>query len=233
MLINMAKLRRNATVLLLYVGIISIALINPTTGNMMGQGGMMGNMMGQCQSKECENMMNACPDNMTCMMMQPMMGACEANKTCMMMQPMMGTCPANKTCMMVQPMMGTCPANKTCMMMQPMMGTCPANKTCMMLEPVIGKCPASGTCYIAERVQNASSAQTRLDCARFWLNKAMVLHELHLRDATTTTDESQIELMDQITSAFECATGENVTSYLVRETVANGTEQTPVDEHGH
>jgi hypothetical protein len=168
----MAKLRRNATGLSLFLGIMSIALINPiagnmmSQGNMMGQGGMMGSMMGQCQSKECNNMMNACPDNTTCMMMQS----------------------------------------------------------------VIGECPANRTCYIAEQVQNASSAQTRLDCARFWLEKAMGLHELHLRDATTTTNESQIELMDQITKAFECVTGENVTYY---ENVTITSEQTPADEHGH
>ncbi|MDD1757569.1 MAG: hypothetical protein LUQ22_02410 [Methanotrichaceae archaeon] len=37
----MAKSRRTAMVLLLYIGIISVALINPMAGNMMGQG-MMG-----------------------------------------------------------------------------------------------------------------------------------------------------------------------------------------------
>jgi hypothetical protein len=168
----MAKSRRTVALMLLCIGIISITLINPITGNtmdqgnMMGQGGMMGSMIGQCQGKECDTMMNACPENMTCMMMQPL----------------------------------------------------------------IGECPANGTCYIAEQVQNASSAQTRLDCARFWLEKAMGLHELHLRDATTTTNESQIELMDQITNAFECVTGENVTSY---ENVTFTSDQVPADEHGH
>jgi hypothetical protein len=153
--------------------VVLIALTNPITGNMMSQGnmmgpgGMMGSMIGQCQGKECDTMMNACPDNMTCMMMQP----------------------------------------------------------------VIGECPANGTCYIAEQVQNASSTQTtRLDCARFWLEKAMGLHELHLRDATTTTNESQIELMDQITKAFECVSGENVTSY---ENVTFASKEAPADEHGH
>lgn len=168
----MAKSRSTATLLLLYVTVILIALTNPITGNMMsqgnmvGQGGMMGSMIGQCQGKECDTMMNACPENMTCMMMQP----------------------------------------------------------------VIGECPANGTCYIAEQVQNASSAQTRLDCARFWLDKAARLHELHLRDTTTTTNESQIELMDQITKALECVTGKNVTTY---QNVTIASEQAPGDEHGH
>lgn len=169
----MTKSRRTATLLLLHIMVVLIALTNPITGNMMsqgnmmGQGGMMGGVMGQCQGKECDTMMNACPENMTCMMMQS----------------------------------------------------------------VIGECPENGTCYIAEQVQNASSAQTtRLDCAHFWLEKAMGLHELHLRDATTTTNESQIELMDQITKAFECVTGENVTSY---ENVTIASKEAPADEHGH
>ncbi len=162
----MTKSKRTVALLLSSIGIISIALMNPIAGNMMGPGGMMENMMSQCQGKECDNMMNACPDNMICMMMQP----------------------------------------------------------------VIGECPANGTCYIAEQVQNASDAQTRLDCASFWLEKAMDLHELHLSDATTTTNESQIELMDQITKAFECVTGKNMTSY---ENVTTASEQAPADEHGH
>ncbi|MCU0637511.1 MAG: hypothetical protein MUE87_02660 [Methanothrix sp.] len=206
--------------LLFSIGIISLALISPISGNMMGQ----------CLNKDCETMMGTCPDNMTCMMMQSMMGTCPANKTCLMMQPMMGTCPANKTCVMMQPMTGTCPANKTCVTIKPIMGTCPDNMTCMILEPVVGECPSNGTCYIAEQFQNASSTQTRLDCARFWLEKAMELHDLHLRDSSTTTNDSQIELMDQITKAFECVTGENVTSY---ERVTVASEQVPLDEHGH
>ncbi len=100
----MAKSRKTAALLLLFIGIISITLINPivgnmmSQGNMMGQGGMMGKMIGQCQSKECNNMVNACPANKTCMMMQPMMGTCPANKTCMMLEPVTGACPANTTC---------------------------------------------------------------------------------------------------------------------------------------
>lgn len=82
-----------------------------------------------------------------------------------------------------------------------------------------------------EKDQNAcSEGQARLDCAEFWLKKATELYELHLRDASTTTNESQIELMDQITKALECVTGENVTSYEI-DTFAS--DQASSDEHGH
>jgi hypothetical protein len=96
-----------------------------------------------------------------------------------------------------------------------MLATCPANRTCVMMQPMTGACPEGRTCYVVEQLQNASDAQARLDCARFWLEKAMELHDLHLRDPTTTTDESQIELMNQITRAYECVTGENVTMEMV------------------
>ena len=53
---------RNASVPLLACILLLIASINPIAGNMMGQGNMMGKMMGQCMSKECDTMMNACPE---------------------------------------------------------------------------------------------------------------------------------------------------------------------------
>jgi len=60
------------------------------------------------------------------------------------------------------------------------------------------------------RHQAAKSAQARLDCARPWLAAAMELHDLHLKDPTTTSEASQLELMDQITKAYECVTGEKL-----------------------
>lgn len=56
--------------------------------------------------------------------------------------------------------------------------------------------------------QAANAAYTKLECARPWLDKASKLHDLHLKDPTTTTEPSQLELMDQIMKAFECVTGE-------------------------
>lgn len=50
-------------------------------------------------------------------------------------------------------------------------------------------------------------AWQRLNCAEEWLKKAIELHELHMKDPKTTTEESQKELMDQIKKAYECVTG--------------------------
>ena len=50
-------------------------------------------------------------------------------------------------------------------------------------------------------------SQSKLKCAEQWLKKAIDLHELHMKDPTTTTDASQMELMDQIKKAYGCITG--------------------------
>lgn len=48
--------------------------------------------------------------------------------------------------------------------------------------------------------------QSKINCAVSWLEKAIALHELHMKDPTTTTEPSQMELMDQIKKAHECLT---------------------------
>lgn len=53
------------------------------------------------------------------------------------------------------------------------------------------------------------SLQSKIDCAIPWLEKAITLHELHMKDPTTTTEQSQMELMDQIKKAYECLTGKS------------------------
>ena len=50
-------------------------------------------------------------------------------------------------------------------------------------------------------------SQSKLICAEQWLKKAIDLHELHMKDPTTTTDASQMELMDQIKKAYGCIAG--------------------------
>jgi len=49
--------------------------------------------------------------------------------------------------------------------------------------------------------------QSKLKCAEQWLKKAIDLHELHTKDPKTTTDATQMELMDQIKKAYGCITG--------------------------
>ena len=110
-----------------------------------------------------------------------------------------------------------------------MMGEHSANET--MLQSITGNHSVNGSFFIVAMDQNVTnSAQARLDCARFWLEKAIKLHEVRLKDPSTATNESQMEMMDQMMRAYECVTGENVTSAMINTTAG----QAPTgDEHGH
>ncbi len=55
-----------------------------------------------------------------------------------------------------------------------------------------------------DMMMTMDDTQKKLKCAEEWLKKAVDLHELHMRDPKTTTEESQMELMDQIKKAYEC-----------------------------
>ncbi len=55
-----------------------------------------------------------------------------------------------------------------------------------------------------------SDLKSKIDCAVPWLEKAIALHELHMKDPSTTTEQSQMELMDQIKKAHECLTGKSM-----------------------
>lgn len=75
-----------------------------------------------------------------------------------------------------------------------MMDECMANESCCMLMD-----------------QNTSTIYARLNCTDIWLEKAIQLHQLHMEDPSTETEESQMELMDYMMHAHECIKGENVT----------------------
>lgn len=47
----------------------------------------------------------------------------------------------------------------------------------------------------------------KLHCAEQWLKKAIQLHELHMKDTTTATNASQMEMMVQMKKAYECISG--------------------------
>lgn len=94
-------------------------------------------------------------------------------------------------------------------------GGCPVFKErrerLMLWVPVTAILAAvlAGTTLIAALQLN--TAQSKINCATPWLEKAVTLHDLHLKDPTTTTEESQLELMDQIMKAYECLTGKPMT----------------------
>jgi hypothetical protein len=100
------------------------------------------------------------------------------------------------------------------------MANCPADKICTIMPPMMSTCPKGMTCYIIEQYENISDARTRLECAQFWLEKAMELQDMHIRDPSTATDDSQIELRDRITRAYECVAGKNTISTNKPDTIA-------------
>lgn len=55
--------------------------------------------------------------------------------------------------------------------------------------------------------QPSDIPQCKLTCAEQWLKKAIDLHEVHIKDAKTSTEASQIEMMDQMKKAYECIAG--------------------------
>ena len=207
-----------ALLLLALITVIVIALAEPIAGHMMGQG----NIMGQ------QSMIIVCSDNQTCTVIQSSMGDHSSNETmihCMTGNDsmIMGNLSANETmmqCMLGNDsmIMGNLSANET--MMQCMMGNDPmmignlsANETmmhCMMENDSM----MNGSCCIIEMDQSASAAQARLDCAQFWLEQAIEMHEMHLKDPSTATNESQLEMMDQMMRAYECIVGENMTENM-------------------
>lgn len=208
---------RNGTVksvFLLALGIITIALVGPAAGDTM------------CQ----------CPDNQTCMMVQSSMGEHQANGT--MMHCMMDGHLANGSCCMVgmDQNDSKVQARLNCTdfwlekaialhelhMEDPSTAT---NKSQMELMDLMMQ---AHECIIGENETiemknnttacNASAgheqvcicaAQSRLNCADFWLEQAIELHEIHLKDPSTATNESQMEMMEQIMHAHECVIGKS------------------------
>lgn len=78
-----------------------------------------------------------------------------------------------------------------------------------MMMQMMEKCPVSQQ---QGGMMGMQDSQAKLKCAEEWLKKAIELHELHMRDPKSTTDASQMELMEQIKKAYGCVTGEAVSS---------------------
>lgn len=83
-----------------------------------------------------------------------------------------------------------------------------------------------------DMMMGMGDSQAKLKCAEGWLKKAIDLHELHMRDPKTTTDSSQMELMDQIKKAYGCITGTG--SEIINEpSKGPAGEEKKKDAHGH
>ena len=129
-------------------------------------------------------------------MMKQMMEKCRP-----MMKQMMGNGMMKKE--MMQMMMGM-------MNMQEKMmkGPKAAEKKQMMKDMAQMKEKMSKMMSMPMDLKGVDDSQSKLKCAEQWLKKAIDLHELHMKDQTTTTGASQMELMDQIKKAYGCITGQ-------------------------
>jgi len=99
---------------------------------------------------------------------------------------------------------------------QPVAGNYSVNNSTMhdmLMYCVNGESPSNGSCYVISVDQNITNPTlARLDCARFWLQQAIDLHKVHLKDPSTATNESQMLMMDQMMRAYDCLIGTNTTT---------------------
>ncbi len=144
--------------LLVCIGILVTALVQPIAGSTMGQGKMM----------EQKDKMASCLDNKS--MMHSGMGECGASK-------MYET--SSKEKMMK--------GEKSC------------NET--MMKSMMKEKAASKGRYTGKMSLNESSSQANFDCACLYLEKAIKLHAMHLEKPKSVTNESQMEMMDQMKQA--------------------------------
>jgi len=75
---------------------------------------------------------------------------------------------------------------------------------------------ANESFYSGKMDQNNSLMKANLDCASLWLQKAIKLHEMHLMNPEISTDESNLEMMDQMIQADKYLTGEKTADMIDR-----------------
>lgn len=174
---------------LMIVSVMFFVFSIPAFAQMGGQHGQMGQgmMMGEGQQmmKGMTTEGQQMPMMQMCMpMMKQMMGHG------MMMRDMM---------QMMMEMMN--------MQEKMMRGTKAAQKKQMMNDMAQMREKMQKMMLMRMGMMGTDDSQSKLKCAEQWLKKAIYLHELHMKDPKTTTDASQMELMDQIKKAYGCVAG--------------------------
>ncbi|WP_292387865.1 hypothetical protein [Methanosarcina sp. UBA5] len=160
--------------LLVFIGIIIAAFVQPIAGSTMGKGKLM----------EQKDKMVPCPENK--IMMQSGMKERAANETC-------ETSSTEK----MESMMEEKSCNET------MTGS-------MMREKLANK-----NCY------NESSSEANFDRANLWLKKAIKLHAMHLENPKSVTNESQMEMMDEMKQAKKYLAGEKMNMGMMSRATGN------------
>jgi len=161
---------------------------------------------------------------------------------CMKMDEGMKKCPP-----MMKQMMGNCMMKQEMMQMmmdmmnmqeKMMQGPQAAEKKQMMKDMTQMKEKMQRMMSMQMDMSGMDDPQAKLKCAEQWLKKAIDLHELHMKDPATTTDASQMELMDQIKKAYGCVTGtgsdmSGTQSKKVESTEPKKAAPPKTDPHGH
>jgi len=63
-----------------------------------------------------------------------------------------------------------------------------------------------------------------MECANYWMKHAMMIHYMHIKNPSTATEESQIEMMYDMMKAYKCMTGENMTLDMMDKMECDGSE---------
>lgn len=66
--------------------------------------------------------------------------------------------------------------------------------------------------------------QTEMEYADYWLKKAMMMHYMHMKNPSTATNESQMEMMHCMINACEYMTGEKMTLDMMDKMACDGAE---------
>jgi hypothetical protein len=159
----------------------------------------------------------ACIGIIVTALVQPIAGSTMGKGKLMEQKDKMIPCPENKS--MMKSGMGE---NESSEMYETsskekMMGSMMEEKSCneAMTSSMIKEKLANKSCY------NASSSQANLDCARLWLEKAIKLHAMHLENPKSVTNESQMEMMDQMKQAKNYLSGEKMNMSMMDRTAEN------------
>ena len=159
----------------------------------------------------------ACIGIIVTALVQPIAGSTMGKGKLMEQKDKMIPCPENKS--MMKSGMGE---NESSEMYETsskekMMGSMMEEKSCneAMTSSMIKEKLANKSCY------NASSSQANLDCARLWLEKAIKLHAMHLENPKSVTNESQMEMMDQMKQAKNYLSGEKMNMSMMDRAAEN------------
>ena len=160
----------------------------------------------------------ACIGIIVTALVQPIAGNTMGQGKLMEQKDKMVSCLDNES--MMQSRMGEYAASEMCeaSSKEKMMGSmmmeeksCNEDMTSSMMEERL----ANKSCY------NASSSQANFDCTRPWLEKAIKLHAMHLKNPKSATNKSQMEMMDQMMQAKKYLAGEKMNMEMMGRAADN------------